>query len=93
MDCETKIKTYIQRVIDGTSSSVTIVRRPDYMAGRLEVEVHKDYVRVDGGYGGTVYKMHPDQIDVWVDHGNVVIGNKKHYIFAVMGTNEPQVFY
>lgn len=94
MDCETKIKTYIQRVIDGTSSSVTIVRRRDHIAGRLEVDIHKDYVRVDGGYGASVYKMHPEEIVVWTDKaGDVRIGNKKQYTFAVMGKNEPQVFY
>ena len=94
MDCETKIKTYIQRVIDGSSSSVTFVRRPDHIAGRLEVEVHKDYVRVDGGYGGTVYKMHPEEIVVWTDRiGDVMIGNKHRYVFANMTSREPQVFY
>lgn len=94
MDCETKIKTYIQRVIDGSSSSVTFVRRPDYIAGRLEVEVHKDHVRVDGGYGGTVYKMHPEEIVVWTDSaGDVRIGNKHKYSFVNMGKNEPKVYY
>lgn len=94
MDCETKIKTYIQRVIDGTSSSVTFIRKSTY-AGRLEVEVNNYGVRVGSSYGGySLYKMKPTEIKVWTDsHGDVRIGNKHDYSFANMGKEEPKVYY
>ena len=94
MDCETKIKTYIQRVIDGISSSVTFIRKSTY-AGRLEVEVSNYGVRVGSSYTGySLYKMKPAEIEVWTDsHGKVMIGNKHKYVFANMGDEEPKVYY
>ena len=94
MDCETTIKTNIQKVIDGTMSSVTFIRKSAY-AGRLEVEVNDYGVRVGSSYGGySLYKMKPAEIKVWTDsHGDVRIGNKHDYSFANMGKEEPKVYY
>ena len=94
MDCEAKIKTYIQRVIDGTSSSVTFIRKSTY-AGRIEVTVDPYGVRVGSSYTGyTLYKMKPTEIVVWTDkHGDARIGNKHEYTFANMGKEEPKVIY
>ena len=93
MDCETTIKTNIQKVIDGTVPSVTFIRKSAY-AGRLKVEITEYGVRVGSSYTGySLYKMKPAEIKVWSDsHGDVRIGNKHDYSFANMGKEEPKVY-